>query len=375
LEHKVYHLLSETEPFSEYRGGAISRWAANVLRADDSSIIICPSTDDSWGFPAGRVVPVPRFDKYEHTRKQTRHLPWALHKRLVKYVLLPAVRVVGPGDILWVHNRPDYAFVLAPYVHKAGGKVVLHMHNSHLTQQPKNRILAAGLDHFVFVSEFLQQESQTQFTFITQSTILYNGANESMFFPPVIERPAPEVPEILFASRLVKEKGAHVFLEAMRRLMDTGVKAKGIVVGASHFGGSKITGYIAELHSMAPANVEFRPYCSGSELAEMFRNVDIFCLPSVWQDPFPLAPLEAMASRLPVVATESGGIPEAFAEGGALLVERGSVEQLVSALTKLIASPDLRKQIANEGCLSFHRNWTWSVVQRRYRNIVDLLAT
>ena len=46
---KIYHFLDEGEAFSEFSGGAISRWAANVLRDGDETII-CPSFDASWGF-------------------------------------------------------------------------------------------------------------------------------------------------------------------------------------------------------------------------------------------------------------------------------------------------------------------------------------
>ena len=53
---RIYHLLDEGEAFSEFSGGAISRWAANVLR-DGNETIICPSFDGSWGFPLIVVCP------------------------------------------------------------------------------------------------------------------------------------------------------------------------------------------------------------------------------------------------------------------------------------------------------------------------------
>ncbi len=374
MARTVYHLLSENEPFSENRGGAISRWAANVLRRDNNAVILCPSTDESWRFPAARIVTIRSFHRYETVRRASTYLPWWLSSALIRYLLIaPIHALLRPGDVLWVHNRPDYAAILAPTVHRAGARIVLHMHNSHLLAMLPWRLEQAKIDHFVFVSTYLQGESLHRFPWIS-SSVLYNGANETMFYPSSIERTPPAVPEILFASRLVRDKGAHIFVDAMRVLEQAGIRAKGIIVGASHFGGSRVTRYITDLHKNAPSNVEFRPYCSGSELAKLFRTVDIFCLPSVWQDPFPLAPLEAMASRLPVVATESGGIPEAFSEGGALLVDRSSVDQLVQALRDLITNPALRQKIAAEGRLSFLKNYTWTVVQGRYQTIMEELA-
>ena len=51
----IYHLLDEREPFSEGQGGAISRWAANVLREGDE-VIVCYWADSSWGFPKERIL-------------------------------------------------------------------------------------------------------------------------------------------------------------------------------------------------------------------------------------------------------------------------------------------------------------------------------
>jgi hypothetical protein len=47
MSNITYHLLSESEPFSEFTGGAISRWAGNVLRNTSRSVVACPATDGS----------------------------------------------------------------------------------------------------------------------------------------------------------------------------------------------------------------------------------------------------------------------------------------------------------------------------------------
>ena len=59
---RIFHLLGEDEPFSERNGGAISRWAANVLR-EGTEVIVCPATDTSWGFPADRVYTLPNGNR------------------------------------------------------------------------------------------------------------------------------------------------------------------------------------------------------------------------------------------------------------------------------------------------------------------------
>ena len=59
MPNTTYHLLTEAEPFSEFSGGAISRWAGNVLRDNAQSVVVCPCADDTWYFPPETVRLLP----------------------------------------------------------------------------------------------------------------------------------------------------------------------------------------------------------------------------------------------------------------------------------------------------------------------------
>jgi spore coat protein SA len=373
---RVYHLLTESEPFAEHDGGAISRWAAHVLRHDEDAVVLAPWADDSWGFPENRVQPIPQLLHYKRLQDFTRQkLPWGVRKHLLKSILVSATRVVGSGDVLWVHNRPEFAAVLSHSIQKQGGRLVLHMHNSHLRESDHLRQDLAP-DHFVFVSKFLQTEAQSILGHLPNSTVLYNGASAEVFYPKQNPDAQKEsVPMILLASRLVPEKGVHIFVAAMRRLLERGVQAVGSVVGSSGFGGSKLTGYLRDLRKQAPPNVTFHEYCVGRALGEKFRQADIFCLPSTWHDPFPLVVLEAMACGLPIVTTNSGGIPEMLTDGGGVLVSRDAVGECAEALEELICNVPLRRRMGSEAYSSFLKNYTWPAVYANYRNILRAMPS
>lgn len=67
---------------------------------------------------------------------------------------------------------------------------------------------------------------------------------------------------------------------------------------------------------------------------------DVCVVPSVWEEAFGLAALEAMARRKPVVATAVGGIPEIIQPGvTGLLVPPGDEEKLAAALALLLSQP------------------------------------
>ena len=368
---RIFHLLTECEPFSEHNGGAISRWTANVLRHDSDARILAPSSDDSWGFEPGRVVDLPGLTRYKSFIEKGGHLaPWSLRYTMLRRIIEPALSTLRRGDTVWVHGRPEFAAALEPTVHARGARLFLHLHNSHLVQWSTKVIKAIHADRYIFNSCYLRDEALEKYPNLRDTAVLANGADPKMFYPLPEPKSQEAVPTALFASRLVPDKGLHVFLDAMRLLAERGTELRGVVVGASAFGGSLPTPYVLEMQAKAPANVRFEPYCAGTLLAEKFRNADIYCLPACWHDAFPMTVLEAMASGVPVVATESGGIPQQLSQGGGLMVPRNSAPDLAGALARLATNPALRAEMGRQGLESFRANYTWETVRATYLQIL-----
>src|SRR5215475_123446 len=117
----IYHLLTESEPFSEHFGGALSRWTANVLREDDSAVVVCPWADDSWNFTGGRTITLPGFSDYQAWSHIFRsRLAIRLRLSLLRSILAPLVTRFEEGDVVYVHNRPEFAVALGPSCRRRG---------------------------------------------------------------------------------------------------------------------------------------------------------------------------------------------------------------------------------------------------------------
>jgi spore coat protein SA len=371
----VVHLLTETDSFSDIQGAALQRWVANVLRFEEEpAIVACARADSSWGLDHVTPLRLPGLLAYSHLKGRYR-LPWSLRRRMLRNILRPALSGLKPDSVVWVHNRPDYASAIEGEVRAAGARLVVHLHNSLLTSIP--HMTAGGLrgDQHVFCSEYLESEARRTHPELSRTSVIYNGADPGRFFP---ERRTDDwsgerrTPVVLFAGRLVPEKGAHIFVEAMWLLLAKGIRARGRLLGATGFGSSNpATDYSRSIRKNAPRNIEFGGYRPAAALADELRRADIFCSPSVWEEPFGLVNVEAMASGLPVVSTRGGGVPEVFAEGGGVLVKRGSATELAAALEGLIRSRERRRKLATEGQSSFQRNFTWRTIHHRYREVLE----
>jgi glycosyltransferase involved in cell wall biosynthesis len=83
--------------------------------------------------------------------------------------------------------------------------------------------------------------------------------------------------------------------------------------------------------------------------ARYLAALDVFALPSLWEA-LPVAPIEALACGVPVVATRVGGVPEIVDHGATgLLVAPGRPEALADALEALLRDPDRRRTMGAEG--------------------------
>lgn len=89
---------------------------------------------------------------------------------------------------------------------------------------------------------------------------------------------------------------------------------------------------------------------SDSDLAALFASAEIACIPSLYEG-FSLPAVEAMASGIPIVASRAGALPEVLGSAGecADLVAPGNVEELTTALSRLLDSPGRRHWLGTAG--------------------------
>ncbi len=178
---------------------------------------------------------------------------------------------------------------------------------------------------------------------------------------PFLQRVPPPDGAWLFvqACRLVPKKGLPTALLAFDRFRKTYPKAKFAIAGDGPMR-DKLTKLVAELGIQSA--VSFVGFLSQTELRDLYAKAHLFVHPSELppdsnQEGVPNSMLEAMATGLPVVATNHGGIPEAVVEGvsGFLVPERDD-KRLADAMVKLVSQPDLwlrfsaaaSKRVANE---------------------------
>ncbi len=139
------------------------------------------------------------------------------------------------------------------------------------------------------------------------------------------------------------EKGLATLVDAAAALRSRGLRARLVLAGEGRLGPG-----LAE--RAARAGLGDSVIITGRDLSleETLGAFDVFALPSL-EEGLSTALLAAMASGLPVVASDTGGIPEAVSPECAILVPPGNAGSLAGAIERLLADPDLRRRMGEAG--------------------------
>lgn len=95
-----------------------------------------------------------------------------------------------------------------------------------------------------------------------------------------------------------------------------------------------------------------------TDIPALLPALDLLVAPSLWEG-MPMVVLEAMAARLPVVATRVGGTPDVVADGETgLLVAPSDAMQLAQSIERLLVDPGLRQQMGRAGRARAEQNFS-----------------
>jgi glycosyltransferase involved in cell wall biosynthesis len=212
--------------------------------------------------------------------------------------------------------------------------------------------------------------------------VIPNGRDLTSLLPPKSQERAKARAElgltneqtVLLLGRLAKEKGHALLLDALKIL------------------GSRQPPLITMFAGIGPLEAELKARCKAAGLTDqvhflgyrtdrqrLLAAADLVVLPSI-SEGLPLAAIEALAAARPVVATETGGIPEIVLNGqtGLLIPPRDSAA-LAEAMHRVLSDPDLALRLGTNGRLFVEQHFDVRVQIERtmalYRDLTSRETT
>lgn len=218
------------------------------------------------------------------------------------------------------------------------------------------RRAAPSVSHWIAPSASVGNENRREIGFPAERlTVIPNGVDIDTFRPDPARRAAARArldlpdaaPVVVAATRLEAEKGIQVALAALAQARVAAPDARLVVAGDG--------GYAESLRRRAADlglgdAVSFLGFVPHAELPDILAAGDVFVMPSLCHEAFPVSILEALSVGLPVVASRVGGVPAAITPGATgYLVTPGDASALAAALLSLLAAPGRRRAMGALG--------------------------
>lgn len=177
-----------------------------------------------------------------------------------------------------------------------------------------------------------------------------------------------DFPYILSVGTIEPRKNLIGVIQAFFRLLKGHtVEHRLVVVGANGWKYSAVY-ELLESHPELKERIYFLGYVPDEDLPALYQGASLFVYPSFYEG-FGLPPLEAMASGVPVIASNVSSIPEVVGDAG-LLVNPYSIDEMANAIERILTNQELAYTLSKTG-LERARTFTWDRTAKQTLSIFE----
>ncbi|CAM2077816.1 MAG: hypothetical protein NSGCLCUN01_02004 [uncultured Clostridium sp.] len=178
---------------------------------------------------------------------------------------------------------------------------------------------------------------------------------------------------VLFTGRITPEKGIKELLMAFNLINRENITL--LIVGSSYFGNGTLSEFESEIINLIKTKnkkVIFTGYVHNNEIWKYYQLATVAVLPSIWDEPLGLTMIESKCSGIPLITTESGGIPETVNNKHAIILRRDNnlVKNIKVAIEEVIDNIEVWKENANIAKLEAIKE---NSLENYYKGFVDII--
>ena len=375
-------VVPELLPVPPVQGGAVEHWvdeASQRMVITGRRLAVVSRPAGAAGCNGIEYVGIPWMPIERFFNRIKERVTWKNPLRYLAKIQnvysygMRVAKAVQDFDVVYLHNEPNILLFLCK---RPGQKIVLHMHNDHLSMRlfrPFYRRALAKADRVICVSDYIRRQAVSHFPEYADKFCVVFNATDPDVFKPYGDEAARQLEGViqleqgkqylLYVGRLTPVKGVHVLIEAFREIHRNMPDVRLIITGSSFFGGAAKTAYEQQLVNLAePVNdaIFFTGYLPHEKLKYLYSIVDLVIFPSIWQEPFGLVMLEAMSSGTCVICSNVGGIPEVIENGKTgILVKPANAKALEMAIIHILSNEEKMQSIEINARQKIVDGFTW----------------
>jgi len=195
--------------------------------------------------------------------------------------------------------------------------------------------------------------------------LLDNAVDTEVFKPAGDNSPDTQAIRLLFVGRLTEQKRPDIFIRILSEVRRVNPHVCGTVVGIGSLRESLKD--LAEELRLGPEAIEFKEDLG--DMPSAYRQADIVVLTSDFEG-MPNIVLEAMASGLPVVATDAGALPDIISDGiTGYIIASGSVEKFKQCVLSLAEDAQMRGRIGKAARAQAQEKFSLEMLLQNIRSL------
>lgn len=177
---------------------------------------------------------------------------------------------------------------------------------------------------------------------------------------------------VFFVGRLVNEKGAHILIDAIPKIINYYHDVKFVIAGK----GPQLEYLRGKASAMQISHkVYFTGYISDGDLCKLYKCVDIAVFPSLYE-PFGIVALEGMVANLPVVVSDTGGLGDIVYHGvDGMKAYTGNANSLADSILEILYNPHKAEEMKKKALEKVNSFYNWDIISEQtmnvYRNIIE----
>jgi glycosyltransferase involved in cell wall biosynthesis len=224
----------------------------------------------------------------------------------------------------------------------------------------------------IAVSDFTRRELLKYYNIKeNQISVIHNGVDIKKFSPSLNKDKVKqelglkkEDVNILTVGRLYARKGLFTLIKSMSKVYKKFENVKLIISGKGQSNEmTKLVNYAEKLGIRK--RIIFTGYFPDAKLPKLYQAADIFAFSTFYEN-LPFAVLEALSSRLPVVTTKVGGIPEMIDDGkNGFLVPQANSMELADKIEYLIENPAKATEMAYCARKTIEDKFDWKIIVKK----------
>lgn len=199
------------------------------------------------------------------------------------------------------------------------------------------------------------------------ASVSYLGVDTQFFRP---DERVQQNERVLCVASFEPHKGLDFLIQALAKLAERS-RPELILAGGS--GHPRMAQVLTGLAQRLGVKLTIYQGLTDERLAALYRSASIFVF-AARHEPFGLVLLEAMASGLPVVAVDEGGVREIVRHGQTGYLVSRRPESFAETVAKLIEAPGSRRKMGQEARTVVESHWTWDQATRRLERYLFRLA-